>query len=478
MEGHAAARRAPSATRRAPTLLAPALLSLALSPSAPLASGELAAGIEQRTAGEVAPEIEQRAAAGELAAEIEQRAAAGEARVVEWRRDLHRHPELSNREQRTARVVAAELQALGLEVRTGVAHTGVVGVLRGARAEPAVALRADMDALPVTERTGLPFASTARATYLGREVGVMHACGHDAHTAILLGVAEVLAGLRDRLPGSVVFLFQPAEEGAPPGEEGGARLMLAEGALDDPRPGAIFALHVVPQHEVGQIGVRAGGAMASSDRLEIRVRGRQTHAAYPWLGVDPITAASRIVLALQAIPARRVDTRIPSVVSIGAIHGGVRHNIIPDEVELSGTIRALAPELRSELHEEVRRSAQATAEAEGARAEVEIRLGYPITWNDPSLLARMRPTLERVAGAERVLDAPPRTGAEDFAFFQERIPGLYFWLGIRPAGVPESEAAPNHSPEFTVDESALGLGVRALANLAVDWLATGGYAPQ
>jgi amidohydrolase len=407
---------------------------------------------------------------GDLSAEIDRRAAAGEARVIEWRRDLHRHPELSNREVRTARVVAAQLKALGLEVRTGVAHTGVVGMLRGSRAEPVVALRADMDALPVTERSGLPFASDVRTSYLGREVGVMHACGHDAHTAILLGVAEVLAGLRERLPGSVLFLFQPAEEGAPPGEEGGAKLMVAEGALEA-SPGAIFGLHVVPQLEVGEIGVRSGGAMASSDRLHIRVRGRQTHAAYPWLGVDPITAASRIVLALQALPARRVDTRIPAVVSIGAIHGGVRHNIIPDEVELLGTIRALAPELRGELHEQVRRTAEKTAEAAGASAEVDIRLGYPITWNDPSLLARMRPTLQRVAGADRVRESLPRTGAEDFSFFQEHAPGLYFWLGIRPSGVAAADAAPNHSPEFSLDEAALRLGVRALSSLAVDWLA-------
>ncbi len=408
---------------------------------------------------------------GEVAAQIERRAAAVEARVVEWRRDLHRHPELSNREFRTARIVAAELEGLGLEVRTGVAHTGVVAVLRGARDEPVVALRADMDALPVTERTGLPFASTQRASYLGREVGVMHACGHDAHTAILLGVAEVLAGLRERVPGSVVFLFQPAEEGAPPGEEGGAKRMIAEGALDAPSPGVIFGLHVVPQLQVGEIGLRAGGAMASSDRLGVRVRGRQTHAAYPWLGADPITAASRIVLALQAIPGRRVDARIPSVVSIGTIRGGVRHNIIPDEVELSGTIRTLDPEIRSQLHEQVRRTAETAAETAGASAEVVIQRGYPITWNDPTLVARMRPTLERVAGAPNVRELPPRTGAEDFAFYQERIPGVYFWLGIRAPGVAEAEAAPNHSPEFTIDEGGLPLGVRALANLAVDWLA-------
>ncbi len=410
------------------------------------------------------------AAAESLQTEALRRAADSEARVIAWRRDLHAHPELSNREERTSARVAEHLRELSLEVRSGVAHTGVVGVLRGPRDGPVVALRADMDALPVTEETGLPFASRVRTSYLGREVGVMHACGHDAHTAILMGVAEVLAGMRERLPGSVVFVFQPAEEGAPPGEEGGAALLLAEGALDDPAPAAIFGLHVVPQLEVGEIGLRSGAVMASSDRLRVVVRGRQTHAAYPWLGIDPITAASRIVLALQALPARRVDARVPTVVSIGAIHGGVRHNIIPDEVELLGTIRSLDAEWRSRLHEQVRQTAEATAAADGATAQVEIALGYPITYNDPELVSRVRPTLERVAGPDRLLEPLPLTGAEDFAYYQERIPGVYFWLGIRARGVAPDAAPPNHSPRFVLDEQALGLGVGALASLAVDWL--------
>jgi len=356
--------------------------------------------------------------------------------LVAWRRDIHQHPELSNREFRTARLVAEHLEELGFEVRRGVAHTGVVGVLRGGRPGPAVALRADMDALPVTEEVDVPFASKVRTNYLGREVGVMHACGHDAHTAILLGVADVLAGVRERLPGAVVFLFQPAEEGAPPGEKGGARLMLEEGAFDDPRPDAVFGLHVVPQNRVGEIAYLPGGAMASSDRLMITVKGRQTHAAYPWLGVDPIAVASRIVLALEAIPARRVDTRIPAVVSIGAIHGGVRHNIIPDEVELLGTIRALDQELRLELHEKVRSTAVAIAHSADAEAEVDIALGYPITYNDPELTARMLPTLERIAGRDRVVRALPRTGAEDFAFcvLPGAGPGPLPLAGRSPAG--------------------------------------------
>jgi amidohydrolase len=393
------------------------------------------------------------------------------ARVIAWRRDIHRHPELSNREFRTAALVAAHLTELGFdEVRSEVAHTGVVGVLRGGRAGRTVALRADMDALPVVEEVDLPFASQQRATYQGREVGVMHACGHDAHVAILLGVAELLADAREALAGSVVFLFQPAEEGAPPPEEGGAELMIREGALEDPRPEAIFGLHVAPQQEVGTIGFVSGAAMASSDSLHITVRGRQTHAAYPWLGVDPITAASRVVLALQAIPARRVDVRLPSVVSIGTIRGGVRHNIIPDAVELSGTMRSLDPETRLALHELVRDTAVMTARSTGAEVELEIRPGTPITWNDPALAVRARRTLERVAGAGRVVDALPHTGAKDFAFYQEEIPGHYFFLGIRPPGVAEGDAEPNHSPRFTLDEDALLLGVRALAQLAVDAL--------
>jgi amidohydrolase len=337
-----------------------------------------------------------------------------------------------------------------------------------------------MDALPVTEELDLPFASKVRAEYQGREVGVMHACGHDAHTAILLGTAEVLAGVRDRLPGTVVFLFQPAEERPPPGEDGGAKLMIEEGVLDDPAPEAIFALHAVPQHEVGTLAYRPGGAMASSDRMRILVTGRQTHAAYPWLGVDSIAVASRLVLALQAIPGRGVDARIPAVVSIGQIHGGVRHNIIPQEVELVGTIRALDPVQRKEIHARVRRVAQGIGDSAGAsiRVEIEVDRGYPVTVNDAALGQRMRPTLERVAGAHNVATPLPRTGSEDFGHFAQRIPGFYFWLGVRPRNVTAAEAASNHSPRFFVDEGALGLGVRAMSALAVDALAQTAAPPR
>ncbi len=419
---------------------------------------------------ESAPAREGETSGDPLLLELERRARDVEARVIAWRRDFHQHPELSNRELRTAARVAEHLEALGLELRREVAHTGVVGVLRGGRPGGSVALRADMDALPVEEATGLPFASRQRATYLGREVGVMHACGHDAHTAILMGVAQVLAELREDLPGDVLFLFQPAEEGAPPGERGGAALMIEEGALADPRPDAIFGLHVVPQLRTGEIGLREGGIMASSDRLQITVRGRQTHAAYPWLGIDPIAAAARIVLGLTEIPARAVDARIPGVVSIGSVHGGVRNNIIPGQVELLGTIRSLEPEHRQQLHEVVRQRAEALARASGAEAEVEISLGYPITWNDPELVARIRPTLRRVAGEESLLRPLPRTGAEDFSYYQQEVPGAFLWLGIRAPGVAPEEAPPNHSPHFVIDEDALLLGVRALANLALDSL--------
>ena len=407
---------------------------------------------------------------GGLRDEIDERAAAAAPRVQSWRRDLHQHPELSNRELRTAKLVAGELRRLGLEVRTGVAHTGVVGVLEGGLPGPVVALRADMDALPVTEEVDLPFASRVRAEFAGQQVGVMHACGHDTHTAMLLGAAEVLAGVRAQLPGTVVFLFQPAEERPPPGEDGGARLMIAEGALADPVPEAIFALHSVSQHPVGTVAYRSGGAMASSDRMTITVRGRGTHAAYPWRGVDPIAAASRLVLALLAIPGRQLDARLPAVVSIGAIHGGVRHNVIPEEVELEGTIRSLDPQERVELHRRIEREAAGIAQATGTTIEpdIDVENGYPVTVNDPALTRRMLPTLVRVA--PRVEEALPRTGAEDFAFYAERLPGLYLWLGVRPPEVAAEAAAPNHSPRFFADERALPIGTRLLAHLAVDYL--------
>ena len=402
--------------------------------------------------------------------EIDRRAAQVERKVVAWRRDLHQHPELSNREVRTGKLVAEHLRRLGLEVRTGVAHTGVVGLLRGGKPGPVVALRADMDALPVAEEVNLPFASKVRTTYNGREVGVMHACGHDTHVAMLMGVAEVLSGIRQALPGSVKFIFQPAEEGSPAGEEGGAELMIRQGVLENPKPDAIFGLHVFP-FPTGRIAYRPEGIMASSDNLRIVVRGRQTHGALPWEGVDPIVVASQVILGLQTITSRQTEvTAAPAVVTIGSLHGGVRNNIIPDSVEMLGTIRAFDPAMQKDIHERIRRTAEMIARSAGATAEVRIDMGNPVTYNDPALTARMSSTLKRVVGDSAVSIGPPTTTAEDFSRYQQRIPGFFFFLGVAPKGTNPKEAAPNHSPRFFADESALPVGVRSLAHLAVDYL--------
>jgi len=397
-----------------------------------------------------------------------------EARVIADRRDIHQNPELSNREFRTSKLVADRLRELGIETKTGVAHTGVVGLLRGAQPGRVVALRADMDALPVREEVDVPFASRVRTTYDGNEVGVMHACGHDAHVAILLGVAEVLVKMRDQIRGTVKFIFQPAEEGAPAGEEGGAELMVKQGVLENPKVDAIFGLHVGSRVQAGQIGYKPGGAMAAVDTLRILVRGRQTHGAYPWLGIDPIVIASQIVLGLQTIPSRQMESTLaPSIVTIGIIRGGVRNNIIPDEVEMAGTLRSLDSNMREQLHQRVKQTAEQIAASGGAKADVTITRGYPITYNDPALTERMLPTLRRVAGETNVLPAPASLGAEDFSFYQQKVPGLFFWLGTRPANQTEHEAASNHSPHFYVDESGLLLGVKALANVAIDYLDSG-----
>jgi len=389
--------------------------------------------------------------------------------VISCRRDIHQHPELGNRETRTSKLIADKLKSLGIEVKTPIAHTGVVGVLRGGKPGRVVALRADMDALPVTEQVDVPFKSTVRTTYNGQEVGVMHACGHDAHVAILLGVAEVLSKVRDQIPGTVVFLFQPAEEGAPEGEEGGAALMVKEGALENPKVDAVFGLHVTSRYPVGEIAWKPGGMMAAVDSFKIKVHGKQTHGAYPWLGVDPIVVASQIVLALQLIPSRQVDTTLaPSVVTVGAIHGGVRNNIIPDDVEMIGTIRSLDKAMRDDIHARIKRTAEDIAAAAGAKADVEITPGYPITYNDPDLTEETVPTLRRLAQKTEVVNAT--LGAEDFSVYQQNVPGLFFWLGIRPPNQTAEEAASNHSPKFYVDESGLGLGVRALAHVALDYL--------
>jgi len=387
--------------------------------------------------------------------------------VIACRRDIHQHPELGNRETRTSKLIADKLKSLGIEVKTPVAHTGVVGTLRGGKPGRTVALRADMDALPVVEQVDVPFKSTVRTTYNGHEVGVMHACGHDAHVAILLGVAEVLSKVREEIPGTVVFLFQPAEEGAPEGEQGGAELIVKEGALQNVN--AVFGLHVTSRYPVGEIAWKPGAMMAAVDSFKITVRGKQTHGAYPWLGVDPIVVASQIVLGLQMIPSRQLDTTLaPSVVTVGAIHGGVRNNIIPDEVEMLGTIRSLDKGMREDIHARIKRTAEDIAAAAGAKAEVAIAQGYPITYNDPALTQQAVPTLMRLAEKTEVVNST--LGAEDFSFYQQKVPGLFFWLGTRPKNQTAEEAASNHSPLFYVDESGLELGVRALAHVAVDYL--------
>jgi amidohydrolase len=411
------------------------------------------------------------AQAQSLAREIDARAAAVLPKVVAWRRDIHQHPELSNRETRTAKLVADHLASLGLEVRTGVAHTGVVGVLRGGKPGPVVALRADMDALPVTELVDLPFKSTVTTQFNGQTVGVMHACGHDNHVAMLMGAAEVLAGLRAQIPGTIKFIFQPAEEGAPRGERGGAGLMIEEGALENPAPAAIFGLHVWPG-PVGGITYRSGPAMAASDQLFITVKGRQTHGAQPWGGVDPIVVSSQVILGLQTIASRQINvTQVPAIITVGRIVGGNRGNIIPDSVMMEGTVRSFDEAMRADIKERIRRTVTSIAQSAGATATVDFGTGNnPVTFNDPALTARMLPTLQRVAGASNLSVGELSTPAEDFALYQQKIPGLFVFLGVVPKGQDPAAAPRNHSPSFFVDEAVLPLGVRTLASLAVDWL--------
>ncbi len=397
-----------------------------------------------------------------------------EAKVIAWRRDIHQNPELGNREVRTGKLVAEHLQKLGLEVKTGVAKTGVVAVLKGGKPGPVVALRADMDALPVVEAVDLPFASKVKGEYEGKEVGVMHACGHDAHVAILMGVAEMFAKVKEQLPGTVKFIFQPAEEGPPRGEEGGAALMVKEGVLENPKPNAIFGLHVVAMMNTGAIGYRAGPMMAAADIFRIKVKGRQTHGSQPWSGVDPIVTAAQIVLGLQTIVSRQVNiTNEPAVVTIGSIHGGNRFNIIPEDVEMVGTIRTFDEAMRDDIHKRIKNTAEMIAASQGASVQVEIEKPYSVTINDEELTALMVPTLKRVAGDANVKVRPKTTGAEDFAFYQQKIPGLFYFVGITPPGADLSKVAVNHSPKFFVDESGLLLGIRSLAALALDYLQMG-----
>jgi amidohydrolase len=405
-----------------------------------------------------------------LAPEIDRLAAAVEPELLEWRRHLHAHPELSNREVDTAKYIAERLRGFGLEPRSGVAKTGVVALIRGGKPGPVVALRADMDGLPVREETGLAFASKATGEYEGQPVGVMHACGHDTHMAILLATARVLTQLRETLPGSVKLIFQPAEEGVPAGETpAGAQAMVEQGVLDDPKVDAIFGLHVFANVPSGHLTYRSGPFMAAADSFEIIVRGRQTHGAAPWNGVDPIVVGAQIVNSLQTIVSRHVNiTRLPAIVTVGQFQSGVRNNIIPDSARLVGTIRTFDDGMQADIHKRVTTIAESIASAAGAKAEVKITRGYPVTSNDAALTSRMLPTLERVAPG-KVRESELITGAEDFTYFQRRVPGLFFFLGITPQAQVGS-APQNHSPRFLVDEPALITGVRALAHLTADYL--------
>lgn len=397
--------------------------------------------------------------------------AAEQAKVIAWRRDLHEHPELSNRETRTSALVAAHLKSLGLEVAV-YANTGVVGLLKGGHPGPTVALRADMDALPLTEETQLPFMSHVTSTYRGEAVGVMHACGHDAHTAMLMGVADILTKVRGNLRGNVLFLFQPAEEGAPDGEEGGAALMLKQGVFDKYHPQAVFGLHVVSSLQVGQIGYRPGPMMAGADGYRIVVHGRQTHGARPWEGIDPIVIAAQIVGAMQTVVSRQIDiTAHPAIVTIGAIKGGIRDNIVPASVEMIGTIRTFDPAQRAVILDHLKRLVENTAIAGGATATFEVDAdAYPVLVNDPDLTLRMLPTLKAVAGKVPVVMLPLITSSEDFAFFAQKVPGMYINIGVTPLDQDPAAAPSNHSPLFYVDETGLTTGVRVLAQLAVDYL--------
>ena len=401
-------------------------------------------------------------------------ATAIEPKTIEWRRDFHEHPELSNREFRTAAIVAEHLQKLGLEVQTEVAHTGVVGILRGGKPGPVVALRADMDALPVRERVDLPFASKAMSLYNGDSVPVMHACGHDTHVAILMSVAEILSQMQPQLQGTVKFIFQPAEEGAPKGEEGGAELMVKQGVLQAPEVDVIFGLHISADKEVGTIHYRPGGTMASVDDFQIVVKGAQTHGSQPWGGTDPIVTSAQIINNLQTIVSRNMPlTRAAAVVTVGKITAGNRSNIIPEQAEMIGTIRALDEQMREQLHQRIREVATKTAEAMGATAEVAIpySVTYPVTYNNPALVERMLPSLRKAAGASKVQLVDATTGAEDFSFFAREVPGFFFFLGGRPADISASAAAPHHTPDFYIDESGMKLGVQALVQITLDYMA-------
>lgn len=401
---------------------------------------------------------------------IEQKATAILPKLVEWRRYLHEHPELSNREVKTGEYVAAHLKALGLEVQTGVAKTGVVAILRGGKPGPVVALRADMDALPVQERVNIPFKSTVTADYLGQTVPVMHACGHDSHVAMLMGTAEVLAAMKKDVPGTVKFFFQPAEEGPPGDEEGGAPLMVKEGVMDNPKVDAIFGMHIESDIEIGKFEYKSGAFMASSDWFTIKVKGKQSHGSQPWKGIDPIVVSTEIISALQTIVSRQSElTKAPVVITVGKFHSGVRPNIIPEEALLEGTIRTLDSKMQKETHERIRKVATTVADAFGAVAEVTIDTKTLVTYNDPELVKMMLPSLETAAGKSNVTEREWVTGAEDFSFFGTKAPSFFIYFGGMPKGADKTKAPPHHTPDFYIDDSRLDVGVKGFCQLVFDY---------
>ncbi|SIS68773.1 amidohydrolase [Zobellia uliginosa] len=404
-----------------------------------------------------------------LAQKFEKDYKAIESKVIEWRREIHQNPELSNREFKTAEKIAEHLTALGLEVQTGVAHTGVVGILRGKKPGKVVALRADIDALPVLERNELPFKSTVTADFKGEQAPVMHACGHDTHTAILMGVAEILSKHTDKIKGTVKFIFQPAEEGPPPGEEGGALLMVKEGVLKNPDVDAIFGLHINSQTPVGVIRYKSGGTMAAAQKFTIRVKGKQSHGARPWSGVDPILISAKIIDGLQTIISREAElTNEAAVITVGKITSGVRFNIIPEDAEMIGTIRTLDYDMKSLINKRMEEMVPAIAKAYGGDASIEIVDATEITYNDPDLVTQMLPTLNRVAGEHNVQPQKAVTGAEDFSYFQKEVPGFFFFLGGMTPG--NTASFPHHTPDFIIDDSGLLLGVKALTEISIDYL--------
>jgi len=410
------------------------------------------------------------AAAQDINLLIEKQANSIKDSVIAWRRHLHQFPELSNREFNTSAMVAAHLKKLGLEVKTGVAKTGVIGILKGGKPGPVVALRADMDALPVIERVNIPYASKVMTEYNGMKVGVMHACGHDAHTAMLMGTAVALNNIKKDLPGTVVFIFQPAEEGAPEGEEGGAALMVKEGVLDNPKVEAVFGMHIESNIPAGDIQYKSGSFMASADLFKIKIKGKSSHGSQPWLGVDPITTASNIIQALQQIVSRQSDlTKAPVVITVGAIHSGVRFNIIPEECEMLGTIRNLDSSVRKQVLEKIKFTAESIAKASGATAEVTLENKTLVTFNDPALTKMMIPSLEKAAGKNNVREMNWVTGAEDFSFFGDKVPSLFLYFGGMPRNMNPKDAPPHHTPDFSIDDSKLEVGVKAFCHLVFDY---------